>query len=102
MQYLILATDHTDPEAYLRRLQSREGHIKLLDKLKAEAKMLFGTAIFDEAREKMIGSAIVCDFSSREELEEYLKQEPYVINRVWEKIEIKACQVGPTFAQIRL
>jgi hypothetical protein len=38
---------------------------------------------------KMIGSMVMCDFDSREELKkQWLNREPYVLGKVWEKIDI--------------
>ena len=55
-----------------------------------------GAALLDE-KGKMIGSVIILGYPSRKELDDCLRIEPYVVNRVWEKIEIKPCKVGPTF-----
>ena len=55
---------------------------------------LFTEYILDDEG-KMIGSVITCDFPSQKELDEWLKKEPYVIGKVWEKIEIKRAQVAP-------
>jgi uncharacterized protein YciI len=44
---------------------------------------------------KMIGSMIVCHFASRDELEEWLKVEPYVVGNVWKEIKINHAQVAP-------
>ena len=38
---------------------------------------------------KMKGSALILDFPDRAALEEYLKNEPYVTEHVWEKIEVE-------------
>jgi hypothetical protein len=39
---------------------------------------------------------IVCDFPSRDELEEqWLKNEPYVTGNVWKKIEVNRAHVAP-------
>jgi hypothetical protein len=39
---------------------------------------------------------IVCDFLSREELQEqWLKHEPYIHGNVWKKIEVNRAQVAP-------
>jgi hypothetical protein len=56
--------------------------------LKKAGEFLSGGAILDEEG-KMIGSMIVYEFPDRESLDERLKDEPYIINGVWEKIEIK-------------
>ena len=36
----------------------------------------------------MIGSALVMEFSDRELLDQYLAEEPYVVEGVWEKIDV--------------
>lgn len=64
--------------------------------MKASGKILYAVVILDE-KEKMIGSMIVCDFDSRDELDAWLKEEPYVTGNVWEKIEVKPCMVPPLF-----
>jgi len=96
MQYTIIAYDHTDENAYERRLRARADHIKLGDEMKKEGKAIFGVAILDD-NEKMIGSIYVCDFTSKQELDDWLKIEPYVIGKVWDKITIHPCKVGPSF-----
>lgn len=52
--------------------------------------MWYGTAIRDDA-EEMIGSALFMDFDSEEKLQEWLDKEPYVVGKVWKKIEIHKC-----------
>lgn len=42
---------------------------------------------------KMKGSALIMDFESRKELDEYIANEPYVVYKVWEKIEIENINV---------
>ncbi|MCR5273176.1 MAG: hypothetical protein K6E13_09350 [Lachnospiraceae bacterium] len=41
----------------------------------------------------MKGSALILDFESRKELDEYIANEPYVVENVWEKIEIEPINV---------
>jgi uncharacterized protein YciI len=41
----------------------------------------------------MKGSALIMDFESRKELDEYIANEPYVVYKVWEKIEIENINV---------
>lgn len=96
MQFLVIGYDGTDAEALNRRLSARPAHVALGDRMRADGKMLYGVAILDN-NDKMIGSVLICEFSSREELDEWLKIEPYVTGKVWEKIEVKHCKVGPSF-----
>jgi uncharacterized protein len=96
MQFLVIAYDGTDEKALERRLAVRADHIALGDKMRDANKMLYGAAILDEA-EKMIGSMLLCQFESRQELDRWLEKEPYVTGNVWQKIEIQPCKVGPSF-----
>jgi uncharacterized protein YciI len=88
MQFLLLAYDGTDPQAPQRRLRVREEHFKKIGLLKMKSEFLFGGAILDENNE-MIGSMIVYDVPDRHSMDKILKDEPYLTNGVWEKIEIK-------------
>jgi len=45
---------------------------------------------------------LICNFKDRQELDEWLKIEPYVIRRVWEKIEVQPCRVGPSFQNLKI
>ena len=88
MQFLLLAYDGTDPEALQRRLKVRDEHLRKISGLKKNGEFLFGGAILDE-NGIMTGSMIVYDFPDRETLDERLKNEPYITEGVWEKLEIK-------------
>jgi uncharacterized protein YciI len=95
MQFLVIAYDYKDG-GLERRLASRDEHVKLGDKMKAYGNYLMGVALINNDGQ-MIGSVMILDYPSRKELDDWLKIEPYVVNKVWEKIEIKPCKVGPTF-----
>ncbi len=96
MQFLVIGHDGTDDQALSRRMTAREAHLAGVVKMKEEAKAIFGTAILDD-QGKMIGSVMVMDFPSREELDAWLKIEPYVTQEVWLKIEVLPTQVPPVF-----
>jgi uncharacterized protein len=87
MQFLLIAYDATDPEAINRRLKVREEHFNKITELKKSKKFILGGAILDE-NGKMIGSMIVYDFPDRQSLDLKLKEEPYLNNEVWNKVEI--------------
>jgi uncharacterized protein YciI len=88
MQFLLLAYDGTDREALQRRLNVREEHLKRISLLKNSGEFIFGGAILDN-NGKMIGSMIVYDYPDRQSLEERLQDDPYLKEKVWEKIEIQ-------------
>ncbi len=100
MQFLITGYDGTDEKALERRLAVREAHLALGDKMRDAGKMLYGAAILDE-HGKMTGSVLICEFKSREELDAWLKEEPYVTGDVWRKIDVQNCKVGPSFLGLR-
>ncbi|MBO3273014.1 YciI family protein [Hymenobacter defluvii] len=87
-QYLITAYDYTDTEALERRLAVRENHLAGARRLKESGNFLTGGAILD-AEGKMIGSMMVAQFASTDDLEAWQLDEPYLTGRVWEKVEIQ-------------
>jgi hypothetical protein len=66
----------------------RPEHLEKVALLKKSGEFLLGGAILDDDG-KMIGSMIVYEFPDRAALDESLKKEPYVINGVWEQIDIR-------------
>jgi uncharacterized protein YciI len=99
MQFIVTGYDGRDTEATARRLAARPAHIELGDKLRNEGRHLYGVAILDEAG-NMIGSVLIVEYPSRAELDQWLEAEPYVTGRVWEKVEVQPCRVGPSFQSL--
>lgn len=73
-----------------RRMEVRPRHLDGMARLGSHVVCAGG--LLDEAG-KMKGSVLVMDFQSREELDEYLANEPYVTEHVWEKIEVERMNV---------
>ncbi len=95
MQFIVIAYDGIDDKAIERRKAVREDHLKNAKEMFDSGKWLYAAAILDDAG-KMIGSMVMCDFDSREELKkQWLNREPYVLGKVWEKIDINRAQVAP-------
>lgn len=99
MQYLVTAYDGTDEKAMERRLAVREQHLKSVEENSKQGRHLYGAAILDDEG-KMIGSMMVVDYPNREELDMWLEVEPYVVGKVWQKIEVKPCKVAPIFMEL--
>ncbi|MGQ9620867.1 MAG: YciI family protein [Bacteroidales bacterium] len=87
MQFLLIAFDGTNPGAEELRARVRPVHLEKISRLKRNGEFLFGGAILNEEG-KMKGSMILYDVKDRDTLEERLKEEPYVYENVWQKIEI--------------
>ena len=98
MQFLLIGRDGKDPEAINRRMAARPAHMALGETLRSEGKMVYAAALLDDA-EKMEGSIIVYDAPDRTQLDQWLKDEPYVTGKVWEKIEITQCKTAPSFVR---
>jgi hypothetical protein len=88
MQFLVKAYDGDD--MLEKRMEVRPRH---LEGMKALGRQIIcaGGLLDDEGRMK--GSALVMEFESRAALDEYLKNEPYVVEGVWQKIEIETMNV---------
>ena len=88
MQFLIRAYDG---EGKLdKRMEVRPRHLEGMKKMSAHI-ISAGGLLDDEGRMK--GSALIMDFESREELDDYIANELYVVEKVWEKIEIEPINV---------
>lgn len=94
MQFIVVAYDDTDAGALERRLAAREAHLESAKEMFDSGKWLYAAGILSDDG-KMIGSMIICEFPSRKELEQWLKEEPYVTGNVWKTIDIKRAQVAP-------
>lgn len=99
MQFIVMGYDGDDEFAMDRRMAAREAHLKLFGEMHANGLFLFGAALLSDDG-KMVGSMIVCDFPSQQELEaQWLAREPYVRGDVWRRIEIKRAAVPPLLLQ---
>jgi uncharacterized protein len=87
MQFVVIARDGDDPDAPARRARVRPAHLEVIRPLVERGEVLVGGAILDDAG-TMVGSTIVAEFETREELEEWLRNDPYVIEGVWRHIEV--------------
>ena len=88
MQFLIKAND--GPNMLEKRMAVRPRH---LEGMKALGKQIIvAGGLLDESG-KMKGSALVMDFPDRAALDEYLNHEPYVVEGVWQKIEVEIMNV---------
>ena len=92
-QYIVYAWDGTDNKALERRMNARPAHFECARKLKAENNLVLGGAMLDDGG-KMIGSTMVVQFETEEGLKEWMKKEPYITGKVWEKIEVRPFKVA--------
>ncbi len=88
MQFIIKAYDG---EGKLeKRMEVRPRHLEGMERLKDH--IICAGGLLDE-NGKMKGSALVVEFEDRAALDEYLANEPYVTEKVWEKIVVEIMNV---------
>ncbi len=92
MQFIITAYDGTDEKALERRMNARPRHLENMQKVKERGKVVCAGGLLNEEG-KMKGSFLVLEFENRQMLDEYLESEPYVIEKVWEKVQVETCNV---------
>lgn len=88
MQFIVKAYD--GPNMLERRLAVRPRHLEGMQKLGRQV-ICAGGLLDDEGRMK--GSALVMEFPDRAALDSYLASEPYVLEGVWQKIEVEVMNV---------
>ncbi|MBW4889703.1 hypothetical protein KXQ82_08245 [Mucilaginibacter sp. HMF5004] len=92
-QYIITGYDHTDEGAQKRRADVRPHHLDGARELKANNNYVMGGAILDDEG-KMIGSVMVLQFETEEELEAWKMKEIYITAGVWETVDVKPFKVA--------
>ncbi len=88
MQFMIKALD--GPDMLEKRMSVRPRHLENMAGVKG--KVICAGGLLDDAG-KMKGSLMVMEFESKSFLDEYLASEPYIIEGVWEKVEVEPMNV---------
>ena len=88
MQFMITA--HDGENMLEKRMAVRPRHLEGMAKLGKHI-VLAGGLLDGEG--KMKGSVLILDLEDRAALDDYLKNEPYVVEHVWEKVEVETMNV---------
>ena len=88
MQFLITAYDGEN--LLEKRMEVRPRHLENMAQI--NGKVLCAGGILDEDG-KMKGSVLILDFDNRDQLDAYLKAEPYIIEKVWERVTVEPMNV---------
>jgi uncharacterized protein YciI len=92
-QYLVHAWDGTDDQALERRMKARPAHFDNSRRIKTSGNFILGGAMLNEEG-KMIGSTMVLQFETKEELQQWVDTEPYITGKVWQQIDIRPFRVA--------
>lgn len=88
--YVIYCTDHDN--VLEQRLAARPEHIARLEALDAKGKLILAGPMPKNAnniQDGFYGSTLVVDFDSREALDQWLAEEPYLKAGVYRHIDVK-------------
>lgn len=88
MQYIIKAYDGEN--MLERRMEVRPRHLENMSKV--NGKVLCAGGLLDDEG-KMKGSVMILEFEDAKYLDDYLTSEPYIKEKVWEKIDVELINV---------
>ncbi len=88
MQFVIRAYDGAN--MLDQRMAVRARHLENMAKV--DGKVICAGGLLDREG-NMKGSLLVMEFESRERLDAYLKSEPYILEGVWQKIDVDPMNV---------
>jgi uncharacterized protein YciI len=94
--YAVIAYDGSAPGTFERRMDIRPQHMAVGQKMMDDGSFLFGGAMIDGSG-KMCGGVLIVDFEDRSDVYEWLRSEPYVVNEVWDRVEVHQFMVPPQF-----
>lgn len=96
MKFIVNGYDYKDEGALARRMDAREDHMAGIKKMVEYKEVLYAAAMLND-NEDMCGSILIVDFENRTELDKWLDVESYIVNKVWEKVEVIPCKIPPMF-----
>lgn len=99
MQYLVIA--HDFPNVLEKRMSVRPLHLARVEQLVVQKKVLYGIGLVNESQQ-LIGSVMLFDVSSRDELDAILKEEVYITAGVWDKVVIELATIGHFWKETKL
>jgi uncharacterized protein YciI len=94
MYFLLIGMDGIDADALARRQAVRAEHLELAQQFKAAGKIVMAAARLHEDG-SMAGSVIIYSADSRDQLDRWLIDEPYITGDVWRDISIEEVKVPP-------
>ena len=94
--FTLIGRDGTDADAPARRAGAREAHLAAMKRLKTDGNLLMAAALLND-KGAMVGSVLTLSFKDEAELTGWLETEAYMLDDVWESVEVMPCQIAPLF-----
>jgi uncharacterized protein YciI len=88
VQYVVMAWDGTDDAAPERRQAARPTHLERIEPFVESGTCLVGGAILDDSG-VMIGSVLIMDFDTRDDLDAWIRDDPYTVHGVWKRVDVR-------------
>ena len=88
--FSIYCTDN--PAKLAKRLEVRPAHVARLQALQANGQLILAGPCPknpDVLSDGFLGSVLILDFPTRQDLDEWLKDEPYVLEGVYAQVEVR-------------
>ena len=92
-QYMVIGKDGYDAEAPERRATARPVHLEAAKALKASGNLITACALLNDEGD-MTGSVMIMEFEDDAALKDYLDNEPYITQSVWQDVEVKPIKVA--------
>lgn len=86
-QFLVIAQDFQDHESLERRIDARPAHLNAVEDAVEKKSFLWGGAMLHAG--KPIGSALLLQADSVDEVRKQIKDDPYIEGRVWDPAKIQ-------------
>lgn len=96
MQYFVTMLDGTDADAPARREAVRPRHLARAERFQHAGNLLLGGALLDDDG-RVIGSAAIVQFHTRADLDDWLHNDPFVLEGVWVDIDVRPYRVAPHY-----
>lgn len=91
-QYVVTGYDFTDEGAIRRRLDVRPHHLDGVRAIKASGNLIAAAALLNDNGDA-IGSVMIMQFETDEQLEAWKMNEPYFTQGIWETVDVKPARV---------
>ena len=91
-QYVVTGYDFTDEGAIQRRLDVRPHHMDGVRAIKESGNLVAAAALLNDNGDA-IGSVMILQFETDEQLEGWKMTEPYFTQGIWETVDIKPARV---------
>ena len=92
-QFIIRAKDYTDDSTINRRLSVRESHLVRMRAEKRKGVFIIGGALLNDDG-KLIGSIIILSLPDKQSVLEWIQQDLYMTERVWNEVEVTPFRVA--------